>query len=121
VLNGANPLKYPDGYRDYFDRMREHEAQISKTQIETAETTRSKNAVNEARNQATKLYQELSNSGRQAYYKRIKSEFPTAGDDFINSERLVTDTILDDIMSGSLNPNHFTALKPMDHTKRIGS
>ena len=65
-------------------------------QIESAEHNRNKNAVNEAKVQAAKLYSELSALGRQSYYKRIKAEFPTASDDFINSEKLVTDTIMED-------------------------
>lgn len=77
--------------------------------------------MNEAKVQAAKLYSELSALGRQAYYKRIKAEFPTASDDFINSEKLVTDTIMEDVMNGNLTPSHFTVLKPIDPSKRISN
>lgn len=119
VLNGANPLKYPDGYKSYEERLKEHEALISKNIIETTEHNRQKNAVDEANSQASKLFRELNAVGRQAYYKRIKTEFPSLPDDLINSEKMITDTIAEDIMNANLSPSHFTALKPTDSSKMI--
>ena len=112
VLNGANQLKYPDGYKTYVDRLKEQEAKVSKNKLESTELNRSQNASDEALKQATTLYRELSPSGLQNYIKRIKEEMPMASDEVVRSEKMLVDTIMEDILDGTLNRTHFRNLQP---------
>ncbi len=118
ILNGSNPLKYPDGFKTYHERLREAEALISKNQLEARENQRTMNAATEAERQAKTLYHELNTSGLQHYVRRIREEFPKLSDEAVRSEKMVTDTILEDILDGSLNRVHFKNLQPQ--IDRIG-
>ena len=112
ILNGANSLKYPDGYKTYLERLRDAEALIAKNQLEAREQVRTQSAAQEAEKQARNLYAELNSSGLNHYLKRLREEFPKLPEDAIRSEKMVTDTIMEDILDGSLNRVHFRNLQP---------
>jgi hypothetical protein len=118
ILNGSNPLKYPDGYKTHFERLRESEALVSKNHLEAQEINRTQNATQEAQRQAQTLYRELNTSGLNHYMKRIREEFPKLGEEVIRSEKLLSDTIMEDILDGSLNRAHFKNLQP--HSEKLG-
>ena len=50
--------------------------------------------------------------------KRIREEFPKLGEEVIRSEKLLSDTIMEDILDGSLNRAHFKNLQP--HSEKLG-
>lgn len=112
ILNGANPLKYPDGYKSYFIRAKEAEALIAKNQLEAREHHRTQNAAVEAERQARTLFGELNVSGLNHYLKRLREEFPRLTEEALRSEKMITDTIMEDILDGSLNRTHFKNLQP---------
>ncbi|MFY7930084.1 MAG: hypothetical protein ACOVS5_14525, partial [Oligoflexus sp.] len=112
ILNGSNPLKYPDGYKTYLERFREAEALIAKNQLEAREKVRTQSAAQEAEKQARNLFGELNVSGLNHYLKRLREEFPKLPEEAIRSEKMITDTIMEDILDGSLNRVHFRNLQP---------
>ena len=113
VMNGSIVLKYPDGFKPYYERLKELQAAVSKNQLESSEHNRAQNASNEALKQAKTLYAELSPVGLQAYFKRLKEEFPTVPEALLKGEKFLTDTIMEDILDGSLNKTHFKNLQPL--------
>ena len=112
ILNGSNTLKYPDGYKTYFERLRDAEALIAKNQLEAREQVRTQSAAQEAEKQARTLYGELNASGLNHYLKRLREEFPKLPEEAIRSEKMITDTIMEDILDGSLSRVHFKNLQP---------
>ncbi len=112
ILNGSNTLKYPDGYKTYFERLRDAEALIAKNQLEAREQVRTQSAAQEAEKQARNLYLELNASGLNHYLKRLREEFPKLPEEAIRSEKMITDTIMEDILDGSLSRVHFKNLQP---------
>ena len=112
ILSGGNAHKITDGYKTYFKRLQEFNGQQSKNHLELTEVRRNENASNEAKRQATALFNELSTSGRQSYIKRIREEFPKLDDETLNSPSLIIDTIMEDIVNGTLNRTHFKMIQP---------